>query len=75
MTLRYRSSIAYSPTTHRVDLIEYIIVLEGDVEILFEGKWHAVAQGESLRFYSDQPHGYKAVTERAVFQNIVCYPS
>lgn len=59
---------------HSVGVIEHIIVLEGNLEVFFEDKWHAVAQGESLRFYSDQPHGYKAVTERAVFQNIVCYP-
>ena len=58
---------------HAHGVIESIIVLEGDLEILADGKWHLIKQGEKFRFYADQPHGYKAVSETAIFQNIVSY--
>ncbi|MFT5653597.1 MAG: hypothetical protein ACI8W9_001543 [Psychromonas sp.] len=39
----------------------------------FEGQWHSLMSGESMRFFSDQAHGYQAISETAIFQNIVCY--
>ena len=61
-------------TAHGVGVIEMIHLISGQLKIFFDDRWHPLAKGESLRFYSDQPHGYEAVTETCVFQNIVCYP-
>ncbi|PWI32665.1 XRE family transcriptional regulator [Vibrio albus] len=58
---------------HALGVIESIIVLEGEMDVLNNGCWERVKQGGNLRFYADQPHGYKAVTETVVFQNIVSY--
>lgn len=58
---------------HAHGVIETIIVLEGEMEVLNSGYWERIKQGGSFRFYADQPHGYKAVTETVVFQNIVSY--
>ncbi len=58
---------------HAPGVIESIIVLQGDMEVLNDGHWEPVKQGKSLRFCADQPHGYKAITKTAVFQNIVSY--
>ncbi|MCE0493130.1 helix-turn-helix domain-containing protein [Vibrio salinus] len=58
---------------HAHGVIESVIVLEGDMEVLVNGTWHLVECGGKFRFHADQPHGYRAVTEKAVFQNIVSY--
>ncbi|WP_234497675.1 helix-turn-helix domain-containing protein [Vibrio maritimus] len=59
---------------HSVGVIEHVHVISGQVQIFFDQEWHLLNAGESLRFYSDQPHGYEAVSEDAVFHNIVSYP-
>lgn len=58
---------------HAHGVIESIIVLEGELEVLADGSWHAISQGGKFRFYADQPHSYRAVSETVVFQNIVSY--
>ncbi|HDL9452463.1 TPA: helix-turn-helix transcriptional regulator, partial [Vibrio cholerae] len=59
---------------HALGVIEYIYVLEGFMKVFFDEQWHELQPREHIRFFSDQPHGYAAVTEKAVFQNIVAYP-
>jgi len=59
---------------HDIGVIEHVIVLSGELNLFFEGQWHHLSQGQSIRFMADQPHGYEAVTKTAAFQNIVCYP-
>ncbi|MCG9752795.1 XRE family transcriptional regulator [Vibrio brasiliensis] len=59
---------------HSAGVIEHVHVIEGEGKFFFDQQWHALKAGESLRFYSDQPHGYQAITESMVFHNIVCYP-
>lgn len=60
---------------HKVGVIEHIYVLEGEMNVYIDGEWQHLKQGESNRFFGDQPHGYQAVTEIVVFQNIICYPA
>ena len=59
---------------HSTGVIEHIHVLEGQLNIYFDGEWHPLKQGESTRFFADQPHGYHAISNSVTFQNIVCYP-
>ncbi|WP_117233299.1 helix-turn-helix domain-containing protein [Vibrio maerlii] len=61
-------------TPHSVGVIEHVHVLSGRLRVLFDNQWHELEAGESVRFYSDQPHGYEAVSSSAIFQNIVSYP-
>ncbi|EGG92805.1 hypothetical protein IMCC1989_2739 [gamma proteobacterium IMCC1989] len=41
--------------------------------MLAGGEWKKINEGESIRFYADQPHGYYGETDKAVFQNIIRY--
>ncbi|MCA0936981.1 XRE family transcriptional regulator [Vibrio alginolyticus] len=59
---------------HGVGVIEHIHVLSGEMNVFFNDEWHHLTTGESIRFFSDQPHGYEAATKTTTFQNIVCYP-
>ena len=59
---------------HQPGVIEHVIVQEGTLEFYFDGIWHALEQGEKTRFFADQPHAYRGVGAKAVFQNIIIYP-
>jgi transcriptional regulator with XRE-family HTH domain len=60
-------------SSHSHGVVEHIHVLDGTLNLFFDDHWHALQSGESVRFFADQAHGYEAVTEKTVFQNIVCY--
>ncbi|WP_413282415.1 helix-turn-helix domain-containing protein [Vibrio sp. MA40-2] len=59
---------------HGAGVIEHVVVTVGQLNVFFDNKWHHLNSGNSIRFYSDQPHGYHAITEITTFQNIICYP-
>lgn len=59
---------------HDAGVIEHIHVLSGEMKLYYEGQWHHLTQGQSCRFWADQPHGYEAQSESTTFQNIICYP-
>ena len=61
-------------SAHGTGVIEHIHVLQGELGSYFDGQWHQLKAGDSIRFFSDQPHGYRAISETVIFQNIVCYP-
>ena len=59
---------------HSAGVIEYIHVLHGQLSLYVDRQWQLMQKGESRRFFADQSHGYWAISETAVFQNIICYP-
>ncbi|WP_372882668.1 helix-turn-helix domain-containing protein [Psychromonas sp.] len=59
---------------HGRGVIEHIHVLQGELALFLDGQWHPLKQGESKRFFADQPHGYQAISATTTFQNIICYP-
>ncbi len=59
---------------HESGVVEEVFVLEGEMEILREGHWVALAIGEGVRFKADQPHGYRGGAQGAVFLNMHHYP-
>lgn len=61
-------------SAHSVGVIEQIHVLHGELALFFDAKWHVFNTGESVRFFSDQPHGYRAISEQCVFQDVISYP-
>ncbi|AMO54505.1 helix-turn-helix domain-containing protein [Endozoicomonas montiporae] len=60
---------------HAIGVIEHCCVIEGTIELQVGNAVHRLEKGDSFKFHADQEHSYKAVTETAVFHNIVCYPS
>ena len=60
---------------HKPGVIEHVIVIEGCIEVLLEGKWQPIKSGAGLRFQANQPHGYRNLTKTmASFHNIIHYP-
>jgi len=60
-------------TAHQIGVIEHVVVLKGILEIHYENRHRQLTEGQSIRFFADIPHGYRAITETARFQNIICY--
>ncbi len=59
---------------HEQGVIEHIIVLKGNMEILIENNWHALQEGDALRFNAAQAHGYRNTTSQKVrFYNLIHY--
>ncbi|MDK2596931.1 helix-turn-helix domain-containing protein [Pseudoalteromonas obscura] len=59
---------------HDIGIVEHVHVIRGKMKVYFDQQWHVLDAGERIRFYSDQSHGYEAISETAVFHNIVSYP-
>ena len=59
---------------HELGVCEHVIVLGGQMDVLVEGEWIALAEGDALRFAADRPHGYRNPgAEPALFHNLICY--
>lgn len=61
---------------HEPGVTEHVVVLRGLMEVLVEGEWIALGEGEAVRFAADRPHGYRNRQETpAVFHNLIHYGS
>lgn len=59
---------------HDQGVTEHILVIRGTLELLLDGQWHALAEGEAIRFQADQPHGYRnSGSQTLVFHDIIHY--
>ena len=60
---------------HSVGVVEHVVVLRGEMELLVQGVWQPLKEGDAVRFAADQPHGYRnAGTQPAVFHDLIYYP-
>ena len=61
---------------HEPGVTEHVIVLRGQMDVLVEGEWIALGEGEAVRFAADRPHGYRnRRATPAVFHNLIHYGS
>ena len=59
---------------HEAGVTEHVIVLRGPMEVLVDGQWQALDEGDAVRFLGDCAHGYRnRGTEPAVFHNLIHY--
>lgn len=60
---------------HETGVTEFVLVIEGMMEVLVEGRWRSLEKGVSIRFSADKPHGYRNLSDStARFHNIIHYP-
>lgn len=61
---------------HEPGVIEHVIVTEGIMEVLSQGRWKKLSKGKGLRFNADEIHGYRNKTDQnVIFHNIIYYPN
>lgn len=60
---------------HTQGVIEHVVVVQGNMEVLIDGAWQKLSNGEGIRFNANQTHGYRnLMSETAIFHNIIHYP-
>lgn len=61
---------------HEPGVTEHVIVISGQMEVLVEGEWRSLTQGEAVRFAADRFHGYRNLgVAPAIFHNLIHYPA
>ncbi|NMF90187.1 helix-turn-helix domain-containing protein [Aromatoleum petrolei] len=59
---------------HLAGVVEHVIVIHGTLEVLIDGCWHPLKEGDAVRFAADRPHGYRNLGDApAVCHNLICY--
>lgn len=59
---------------HLAGVVEHVTVVRGSMQVLVDGRWRTLKEGEALRFPADRPHGYRnRGDEPAVCHNLICY--
>jgi len=59
---------------HETGVIEFVLVLEGEMGLFIDQQWQTLTKGMSARFAADKPHGYRNLsTAQAVFHNVIHY--
>ncbi|WP_432695843.1 helix-turn-helix domain-containing protein [Marinobacterium sp. YM272] len=65
-----------SSEPHARGVVEHVVLVRGEMELLIEGEWKPLQEGDAVRFAADRPHGYRNLgREPAVFHNLIHYPS
>jgi transcriptional regulator with XRE-family HTH domain len=60
---------------HKNGVIEHVVAIEGKMEVLIDGVWHPLSNGEGIRFAANQLHGYRNRTSKAAkIHDIIHYP-
>lgn len=61
---------------HAPGMIEFITVIEGQLDVLSERKWHSLRVGQTIRFAGDKAHGYRNLNDFATrVINLIHYPN
>lgn len=59
---------------HAQGVTEHVIVIRGEMEVLIDGQWQRMGEGDAVRFPADRPHGYRNLgNTSAVFHNLIHY--
>jgi len=59
LELSFESGYHRISSPHQTGVVEIISVIQGQMEILADGNWHPIRQGQSIRFAGDKAHGYR----------------
>lgn len=60
---------------HAAGVVEHVVVLRGSLQVLSDGTWSALGEGEGLRLAGDREHGYRNPgTRAAALLDIIHYP-
>jgi len=59
---------------HAAGVTEHVLLISGSMEVLVEGDWRLLREGEAVRFAGDRPHGYRNLGDSAaICHNLIHY--
>jgi XRE family transcriptional regulator, regulator of sulfur utilization len=59
LELTFEAGYERKSKAHAPGIIEFITVIEGQLDVLSDKKWHPLKSGQTIRFAGDKPHGYR----------------
>lgn len=75
MELTFESGYERLSEEHASGVIEFVTIISGSMEVLSDGTWHALSEGQSIRFAGDAPHGYRNKSQHpAKVLSVIHYP-
>ncbi|EHJ02238.1 helix-turn-helix domain protein [Clostridium sp. DL-VIII] len=73
-TIELESGCIHPSTPHNDEVEEYILVTQGEIEMIIDNKSFRLKKGNSLNFKANKSHTYKNISDStAIFQNIILY--
>jgi transcriptional regulator with XRE-family HTH domain len=73
-TIELEPGCNHISTPHNDGVEEYIIVTQGEVEMVIDNKKYILHKSNSIKFMANTPHIYRNTGEdKAIFQNIILY--
>ena len=67
---------SHSSPAHNSGVEEYVLVIQGCLELTLSGRAVPVTEHEAMRFRADLPHGYhNPGTELCTIYNVILYPA
>jgi transcriptional regulator with XRE-family HTH domain len=52
---------------------EFVHVIDGQLEVFYDGTWHLLEADQKTRFSATQKHGYRSLDSVATFINVIVY--
>lgn len=73
--VEFAPGVSNVSTPHAAGIIEHVVMLEGELEVEFDGQRHLLATGDVLQFTADRPHRYRNPgANRARAHDLIHYP-
>lgn len=73
-TIELEPGCNHQSSPHNDGTEEYIIVTEGEMELVIESNHYKLACGDAIRYFANKHHSYRNTSDRKVsFQHIIYY--
>ena len=73
--IEFESGCCHSSEKHNDGVEEYILIVEGNLQMTLNGKTVMISQGQALRFRADIPHIYHNISDKkCTIYNVIFYP-
>ncbi|KEQ26545.1 helix-turn-helix domain-containing protein [Paenibacillus tyrfis] len=75
-TVEMEANCTHISEPHNEGIEEYILIMQGELDITIQQKTYTLKVGDALRFTADQSHIYTNKTDqKTMYHNIILYPS
>jgi len=76
LELTFEAGYEHISEPHVRGVVEITTVLEGVLEIYYQGKWHKLEKGQTMRHAGDKEHGYRnPSSSNTKIINVIHYPT
>ncbi|MCR9213351.1 MAG: XRE family transcriptional regulator [Proteobacteria bacterium] len=75
MELTFEGGYGRRSDPHEPGVVEFLTVVDGELDVMADDRWHRLKAGQSIRFRGDKVHGYRNPTnKKTTTMLIIHYP-